>query len=929
MSANYTYLSNAHPEFIESLYHAYQQNPQSVDVQWQKFFEGFDFALANAITTPTNGNGNGTQKSVATNATTTTQSLSFDLRVYQLIAAHRHKGHLEAVTNPLKPRKDRKAHLSLSDFGFTNADLTTETNLGVEIGLQGKQTLETVYQQLRKIYCGTLGFECEYITNLEALQWLRQRIETQGGSFGFSLNERKHIFRKLNATVVFEQFLHTKYIGQKRFGLEGGESMIPGLDAAINAASNLDVSEVLIGMAHRGRLNVLANIIGKTYEQIFNEFEGYAAMDHKMGSGDVKYHLGYSAQHTAPNGQQLYLKLMPNPSHLEAVNPVVQGFARAKADILYNSNYDKVLPILIHGDAAVAGQGIVYEVTQMCGLKGYYTGGALHFVINNQVGFTTDFDDARTADYCTSVASMVKAPVIHVNGDDIEAVVFACQLAVQYRQKFNADVFVDMVCYRKHGHNESDDPTYTQPGLYKLIENHPNPREIYAQKLYAETTFNNDDVKALNDEFWQLLQDRLNMVKQKPLPYQLQKPDLAWQKLRHAPPTDLAQPVITGIEAGIANQIAKQIDAIPENFDPLPKINTMLRKRRENFQKTQTLDWGGAELLAYGSLLAEGFNVRMSGQDVKRGTFSHRHAMLYDANTYNEYCRLSQVVPNQQGQFLIYNSLLSEYAVLGFEYGYALAWPNALTIWEAQFGDFANGAQIIIDQFIASSEAKWTNATGLVLLLPHGYEGQGPEHSSARLERFLQLCGNDNMFVTNITTPANFFHALRRQVISPFRKPLVVMSPKSLLREPLCTSHIDEVTGNNKRFLEIIDDTNLNNPEKIKTVLLCSGKIYYDLLRKQQTDQRKDIAIVRIEQLYPFAEAQFKNIISRYPKKARLIWVQEEPANMGALWYLRNLFAELNLDMAFIARPNSASPASGFKAISDAEQKAIVEQAFA
>ncbi|HRI29383.1 MAG TPA: 2-oxoglutarate dehydrogenase E1 component, partial [Chitinophagales bacterium] len=587
------------------------------------------------------------------------------------------------------------------------------------------------------------------------------------------------------------------YQGEKHFSLEGGESTIPALDALINAAGSAHVEEVVIGMAHRGRLNVLANIMHKTYEQIFSEFENTLPNDLTMGDGDVKYHLGYSSQITTPDGKTMHIKLAPNPSHLEAVNPVVEGFARAKADIIYNSDYDRILPVIIHGDSAVAGQGIVYEVLQMSKLQGYYTGGTVHFVINNQVGFTTDFDDARSADYCTSLAAMVKAPVIHVNGDDVEAVVFATEIALAYRQRFNTDVFVDMVCYRKYGHNEGDDPKFTQPVMYGIIEKHPSVRKIYSQQLHQKGEIEAALADQMEKEFWAQLQERLDMVKQKPLPYQYQEPEIAWRALRKATNADFDQSPVTGITTEQALAIVEGLGKLPDNFEPTVKARKMIKARLQAIKTNNILDWGATEMIAYGSILIDGKNVRMSGEDVKRGTFSHRHAVVYDQTTEGKaYNRLNNLTddPTQQGKFLIYNSLLSEYAVLGFEYGYAMASPDNLVIWEAQFGDFVNGAQIIIDQFIAAAESKWQRMNGMVLLLPHGYEGQGPEHSSARLERFLQACAEQNMCVVNITEPANLFHALRRQLAWEFRKPLVVMSPKSLLRS--AQSHITDITGN-------------------------------------------------------------------------------------------------------------------------------------
>ncbi|HTS45124.1 MAG TPA: 2-oxoglutarate dehydrogenase E1 component, partial [Puia sp.] len=683
------------------------------------------------------------------------------------------------------------------------------------------------------------------------------------------------------------------------------------------------VQEVVIGMAHRGRLNVLANILGKTYEQIFSEFEGTAKLDQTMGSGDVKYHMGYGSELHTPSDKTVHLKLMPNPSHLEAVDPVVVGFARAKADVMYKSDFDKILPILIHGDASVSGQGIVYEVIQMSELEGYYTGGTIHFVINNQIGFTTDFDDARSSDYCTSLAAAVHAPVLHVNGDDAEAVVKCADIATRYRQEFNADIFVDMVCYRRHGHNEGDDPKFTQPQLYALIDKHPNPREVYTQYLIEKGEADAKDLaKEMEKKFWADLQERLDEVKQKPLPYTYQQPELWWRSLRRAVAGDFNQSPSTSISEADFKKIFDAIMKWPDGFTPLRKVEKLLQDKIKLFTEEKKLDWATAELMAYGSLLVDGKDVRMSGQDVRRGTFSHRHAVLQDENTNNSYNRLSRI-PGATGQFRIYNSLLSEFGVLGFEYGYSLANPNTLVLWEAQFGDFCNEAQTMIDQFIVGAEQKWQRMTGLALLLPHGYEGQGPEHSSARMERFLQMCAELNLVVTNITTSSNLFHAFRRQLIWPFRKPLINFSPKANLRHPGSYSLMDEFI--NGKFREVIDDTFNDDPAKVKKVLFCCGKIYFELAEKQQKDNRKDIAIIRLEQLYPLPLTQLETLYKKY-NKATWFWVQEEPLNMGAASYLQMNLKSLNY--GFISRQPSASTATGYAKVHAQEQSEIIETAF-
>ncbi len=722
---------------------------------------------------------------------------------------------------------------------------------------------------------------------------------------------------------MFEKFLHTKYIGQKRFSLEGGETTIAALDAIINVAADGGVKEVAIGMAHRGRLNVLANIMGKTYEQIFSEFEGTASLDQTMGSGDVKYHMGFGSELVTPNNKTIHLKLLPNPSHLEAVNPVVIGFSRAKADLLCESDFDQVLPVLIHGDASIAGQGIVYEVLQMSGLHGYDTGGTIHFVINNQIGFTTDFEDARTADYCTSLAAMVQAPVLHVNGDDAEAVVKCVEIATRYRQEFNSDVFIDMVCYRKHGHNEGDDPKFTQPQLYSLIDKHLNPREVYAQYLLQNGEADAKEMaKEMEQKFWADLQERLDDVKQNPLPYTYQQPEMAWKSLRRATPEDFVSSPDTSITTEVFDKIFNALMKWPDDFKPLKKVEKILQEKVKLYQTENKVDWATGELMAYASLLLEGKDVRMSGQDVQRGTFSHRHAVLRDELTAQPYSRLSQI-EGATGKFRIYNSLLSEYGVLGFEYGYAMAHPDCLVLWEAQFGDFCNGAQTIFDQFMAAGEQKWNRMNGITVLLPHGYEGQGPEHSSARMERFLQLCAELNMVVTNITTASNFFHALRRQMTWSFRKPLINFSPKANLRHQGSYSLKDEFLKDG--FKEVLDDPTQPNPADVRKVFLCSGKIYFDLAERKEKDQRKDIALIRLEQLYPLPEHQLNLIRLKY-NKASWFWIQEEPMNMGAASYLKmNLNA---ISFGVIARQASASTATGYNKIHQLEQAEILDTAF-
>ena len=906
---DFSYITSSHPSYIEQLYREFTISPEAIDPDLRKFFEGFDFAVSQSqqsATTPATVSGN-------------TGDWKKELGVYRMILGYRNKGHLLAKTNPIRERKDRNANLNLSFFGLDERDYDQVFFAGNLIGL-GAVTLREIQQHLQKCYANHVGVEFKYISNQEKIDFITWEIETKF-SEPIPAEKKKRILEKLNQGVIFEKFLHTKYIGQKRFSLEGGETTIAALDAIINASGDLGVKEVVIGMAHRGRLNVLANIMGKTYAHIFSEFEGKSTPDQTMGSGDVKYHLGFGSDVLTPSGKKISLKLMPNPSHLEAVDPVVLGFSRAKADVMYNSQYDSILPILIHGDASVAGQGIVYEILQMSGLDGYSTGGTIHFVINNQIGFTTDFEDARSADYCTSLAAMVHAPVLHVNGDDPEAVVRCVEIATRYRQKFNSDVFIDMVCYRRHGHNEGDDPKFTQPQLYAIIEKHANPREQYLKSLQSNA---NPEIQTLAVEmekkFWSDLQERLDEVKQNPLPYHYQAPELVWKSMKKAVPADFDTSPATAIDESAFRKLFDSIMQIPEGFRPLKKIEKLIQDKINLLQKESKVDWATAELLAYASLLHEGKEVRMSGQDVKRGTFSHRHAILRDEITNEQYNRLSGA--ENKSKFRIFNSLLSEYGVLGFEYGYALANPDALVIWEAQFGDFSNGAQTMIDQFISAAEQKWNRMNGLVMLLPHGYEGQGPEHSSARLERFLQMCAELNMVVTNITTAANFFHAMRRQMTWPFRKPMINFSPKANLRHPGSYSAVSEFISGS--FNEVIDDANASeNPQK---VIFCSGKIYFDLNDFRQQNGVTDTAIIRMEQLYPLPVKQLESLASKY-KNASWRWVQEEPRNMGAASYLT-----MNLDsfpFSIIARNPSAATATGYNKIHLAEQQEILKQAFA
>jgi 2-oxoglutarate dehydrogenase E1 component len=910
--SDFSFISNAHPAYIESMYVRFLENPTSIDPEWYHFFKGFEFAESSTLEKRTSGSNFSTK----------------EFQVVALINAYRSRGHLLSTTNPIKQRRDRHPKLQIEDFNLSESDLSTSFAAGTECGLPAQSTLSEIISHLNRIYCGHIGFEFQHIQNRDKRRWLRDRIENHRpeNQYGLSIEKKKRILEKLNGAVIFEKFLHTKYIGQKRFSLEGGEATIAALDAIINYAASHGTKEVIMGMAHRGRLNVLANILGKTYTHIFNEFEGIAIPDQSFGDGDVKYHLGYSSQVKTPDGITVHLELAPNPSHLESVNPVVEGFARAKANVLYKEDYDCILPLLIHGDAAVAGQGVVYETVQMSKLPGYYTGGTLHFVINNQVGFTTDWEEARSSTYCTAAANAIGAPVFHVIGDDPEAIVFAAELATEYRQTFHEDVFIDMVCYRRHGHNEGDDPKFTQPDMYSIINNHPNPREIYLKRLVERGELEKKIADELEADFWNMLQERLNEVKEHNLPYIMQEPEQAWKEMIRSTYANFENTPVTGLDKSILQDLLDKMHEIPSSFKPLPKMKRLIEDKIK-LVEADKLDWSIGELLAYGSILNEGKDVRMSGQDVKRGTFSHRHAVLFDSETNAQYNRLSKL-SNEQGTFRIFNSLLSEFAVLGFEYGFSLATPHALNIWEAQFGDFYNGAQTIIDQYIMSAESKWNRQSGLVLLLPHGYEGQGPEHSSARLERFLQNCAEMNWIIANVTQPANFFHLLRRQLAFPFRKPLVVMSPKSMLRHPECVSPLKDFVGSTK-FKELIDDPEISakNGKKVFRVLFCSGKIYYDLAARKKEEKRDDIAIIRLEQLYPLPEKQIRELMEKkYTGAMEICWVQEEPVNMGAWRHVS--FSLPDIPFRLISRRRAASPATGFKKRHDEEQEIIISVAF-
>ncbi|MEZ5195943.1 MAG: 2-oxoglutarate dehydrogenase E1 component [Bacteroidales bacterium] len=898
----FSWINAADPATIEELYQAFQKDPESVEEGWRKFFTGYEFARTDYSKTP---DMDGIYPS--------------EFKVINLINGYRQRGHLFTKTNPVRVRRKYSPDLSIENFNLTPADLEKEFQAGNEVGL-GKAKLKDIIAHLEETYCQSVGAEFMYIRQPEILDWLKAKMENSKNSYAFTTEDRKYIFRHLSRAVLFEKFIHKKFPGQKRFSLEGAESLIPGLDAIIEKGAILGTQEFIIGMPHRGRLNVLANIMKKPFHNIFSEFEGKEYQDESL-LGDVKYHLGFVTDRETTTGKNVKLTLSPNPSHLEAVNPVVEGIARAKVDKEYFGDFDKVCPILIHGDASIAGQGIVYEVLQMSGLTGYKTGGTVHVVVNNQVGFTTNYLDARTSTYCTDVAKTIFAPVFHVNGDDVEALAYTIQLAMEYREKFNNDVFIDLLCYRKYGHNEGDEPKFTQPILYKIIEKHPDTMQIYKKKLIEMGVINEKEARQIESDLNAVFEKNLAEAKQN------EKIDITfiqerWKDIRKAVKEDFDASPDTSVSKKKIIEIGKKITHVPENINLFRKIVKLQENRRDMIEKTGKLDWAMGELLAYGTLLDEGIAVRLSGQDSARGTFSHRHSVLKIEDSEIEYVPLNNI-SDTQALFEVYNSLLSEYGVLGFEYGYSCLTPNSLTIWEAQFGDFFNGAQIIFDQFLSSAEDKWNVMNDLVIYLPHGYEGQGPEHSSARIERFLTLCAEQNMQAVNCTTPANFFHVLRRQFNRPFRKPLIVFTPKSLLRHPLCMSTIDEFT--NGGFKETIDDSSAN-PKKITKVVFCSGKIYYDLLEEKEKLKNESIAIVRVEQLYPLPKKQIRAIVAKYDKAESWLWVQEEPYNMGAWPFIHQELDEIPLKL--IARPASGSPATGSSKFHFVRQRKIIEKTF-
>jgi 2-oxoglutarate dehydrogenase E1 component len=898
-------------DLIDDNYETWRKSPQSLDAEWRAFFEGFE--LAQDVVKDNGGISNIDPSHADSDATK-------QARVIGLIYAYRSIGHTIANFNPIAKERPTNPRLTLERLGFDESDLDRVFHTGNYLG-GTEMTLRELIERLERTYCHTVGLEYIHIQETPKRRWIQARIEPECFVPRFSKEEKRRILSTIIHAEDFENFLQTRYVGQKRFSLEGGETLIACLESILERCSKNEVDEIVMGMAHRGRLNVLANFLGKSFDYIFREFSENYVPDAIYGDGDVKYHLGFETKRKTSDGREVEIRLAANPSHLEAVNPVVEGKARARQRIRGDLERKCVLPVLIHGDAAIAGQGVVAEVFNFSQLKGYRTGGTIHLVINNQIGFTTDPSDARSSRYCTDVAKIVEAPIFHVNGNDPLAVVAACEAAFDYRQTFGGDVVIDMYCWRKHGHNESDEPAFTQPLLYKKIAELPKIGRSLAKSLIEAGEFTEEEVEAIESDYHKRLESSFDSAKAE----ENKKSDpFAESNAKQQPPYNF-KGFDTRVPKDTLEMIAEQLAHVPEGFQANRKIVRQLDAKLKAFKENTGIDWGMGEALAYGSLLLDGTPVRLSGQDCERGTFSHRHSVLYDIETRERYVPLLDLQEGQ-AQFCVHNSLLSEAAVLGFDYGYSLDYPQMLCIWEAQFGDFVNGAQVIIDQFITSSESKWGRLSGLVMLLPHGYEGQGPEHSSARLERFLQACAENNIQVCNVTTPAQYFHLLRRQMKREFKKPLIVMSPKSLLRHKDCVSKVENFTDN--EFWSILDDETVNR-KTAKRIVFCSGKIYYELAAHREENKIKDTALIRVEQLYPLNTELLKRIVANYPKAETLAWCQEEPKNMGAWTFISTrLMESLEKWPTYVGRKESASPAVGSLAVHKHEQKKIIESAF-
>ncbi|KAA5827708.1 2-oxoglutarate dehydrogenase E1 component [Algibacter amylolyticus] len=907
----FSFLNAAHTAYFADLYEQYQQSPDSVEPSWRAFFQGYDFGSDNY----------GLEGEIVEGVSTQIpEQVQKEFQVVRLIDGYRMRGHLFTKTNPVRARRTYQPTLEIENFGLSANDLDTVFNAGDILGI-GVKTLREIIIHLEKIYCSSIGIEYMYLRNPEVIAWWQEQLNKNDNQPNFSAETKKYILSKLNQAVTFENFLQTKYVGQKRFSLEGGESLIPAISNVLfYAVEKHGVKECVLGMAHRGRLSTLINIFRKPVNELFSEFDGKDFEDADI-DGDVKYHLGLTLDKTYQNGKNIKMNLVPNPSHLETVAPVAEGITRAKIDSDYDGDDSKILPIIVHGDAAIAGQGIAYEVAQMSQLAGYKTGGTLHIVVNNQIGFTTNYLDARSSTYCTDVAKVTLSPVMHVNADDAEAVVHAVELALEYRMRYKKDVYIDLLGYRKYGHNEGDEPRFTQPKLYKEIAKHANPFKIYADKLIAENTIDQGYVDNIISDFKDTLESEYTKSKKAKSSKVREFMQERWTDFERQGVDAMLKPEDTSYSKEKLESISKVVSTVPEGVKFLRKAERILAGREKMVFESDTLDWGMAETLAYGSLLEEGFDVRISGQDVERGTFSHRHAILRDEIS-EERINLLNTNPESKGEMYIYNSFLSEYGVLGFDYGYAMANPNTLTIWEAQFGDFSNGAQIIFDQYLAAAEDKWKAQNGIVVLLPHGYEGQGSEHSSARIERYLQLCGDDNMIVADCTTPANMFHLLRRQMKRSYRKPLIVFTPKSLLRHPKAVSSIKELASG--KFEEVIDDT--INPKNVKKLVFCTGKFYYDLLAEREELNREDVALVRIEQLFPLHLEKIQSVIDKYPNVENYVWAQEEPKNMGAWSHMLQRMDLVKLEVA--SRPYSSVPAPGSSTRDKRRQRRVIDAVF-
>ena len=905
----FSFLNTAHTSFFAEMYDQYLESPDSLEPSWKAFFQGFDFGLESANIT------------VEEKTFAVPENIKKEFQVINLIDAYRKRGHLFTVTNPVRERRKYLPTLDIENFGLENSDLELVFSAGEIVGI-GADKLKNIIDHLKRIYCDSIGIEYMYIRDPDRVKWIQNQINVNGNHPNFSKEEKLQILESLNKAYTFENFLQKKYVGQKRFSLEGGESLIPAIDFLINSAAEKGVEEFIMGMSHRGRLNTLANIFGKSSKDIFGEFEG-KDYEEDIFDGDVKYHLGWTSERTTPSGKKINMNLAPNPSHLESVDPIVQGIARAKLENDFDNQTNKVLPIIVHGDAAIAGQGVVYELVQMSRLKGYSTGGTIHLIVNNQVGFTTNYLDARSSTYCSDVGKVTLSPVLHVNSDDVEAVIHAVTFALEYRNEFNRDVFIDLLGYRKYGHNEGDEPRFTQPKLYKYISEHPNPRDIYASKLIDQGLIQKQHISKIESEYFSELEEELTDSKKKDKTKITPFMQGVWEGYHRVDEKKMLEDFDTGSDKKDVINVAKSITNLP-NKSFLRKVVKLFDSREKLIFEKGKVDWAMAELLAYGTLMKEGFNIRISGQDVERGTFSHRHAVLKSEDSEEEYLPLNNIESKNKGVFRIYNSLLSEYGVLGFDYGYALANPKCLTIWEAQFGDFSNGAQIIIDQYISSAEDKWKLQNGIVLYLPHGYEGQGAEHSSARMERYLQLCAKDNLYAANCTTPSNLFHILRRQMLTTFRKPLILFTPKSLLRHPKVISEIDELSSS--KFLPVISDFEID-PIKANSLVFCTGKFYFDLIDFREKNNIKNVAIVRIEQLFPLPVKLIISEIKKFSNAKDIVWAQEEPRNMGA-WNHIQTYHPIAKNMRPATRRFYGSTASGSHVRFERRHKQVIEYVF-